>query len=334
MASTLKDVANLAEVSLSTASIVLRGNGNKRKISAATQKKVLDAAQALNYTPDMKAKALRAGFSQTAIITLFWATDIRLQMLPRFIQGLQRATDNEYCDIIIKTYANDHLQEAMTENIMHTCHGIIVCNPSASDMAYLEQNDFPAPIILYNRYSGKYSAVHMDNEIIGKQPALLFAKHNRKHPAILNAPSTFGGMDVRTSIFEKYSVSYGMALPLVIDVDNCMEGGYRGIQKMLAHSPLPDCLFCTSDYIALGALKALHEKQIKIPEQIEIISVGNGNTEQEKFCVPSLSVMSLPMEEMAEACLTLLYTRITSFDMEIHTKKFDVKYIARESCGE
>ena len=103
---------------------------------------------------------------------------------------------------------------------------------------------------------------------------------------------------------------------------------------MLAHSPLPDCLFCTSDYIALGALKALHEKQIKIPEQIEIISVGNGNTEQEKFCVPSLSVMSLPMEEMAEACLTLLYTRITSFDMEIHTKKFDVKYIARESCGE
>ena len=153
MASTLKDIADLAGVSVSTASIVMRGNGSKRKISDATQQKVLAAAKSLNYTPDMRAKALRSGFSGTAVVTLFWATDIRLQMLSRFIQGLQAAPDGSRCEIMIKTYENDHLREALTDGTLRGCNGIIICNPSGSDMDYLEQNNFPVPIVLYNRYS-------------------------------------------------------------------------------------------------------------------------------------------------------------------------------------
>jgi LacI family transcriptional regulator len=334
MASTLKDIADLAGVSVSTASIVMRGNGSKRKISDATQQKVLAAAKSLNYTPDMRAKALRSGFSGTAVVTLFWATDIRLQMLSRFIQGLQAAPDGSRCEIMIKTYENDHLREALTDGTLRGCNGIIICNPSGSDMDYLEQNNFPVPIVLYNRYSKKYSAVHMDDRIIGQYPAFVFAKHGRKYPAILKAPSTFGGMNVRTSIFEEQAVSSGMYSPVIIDVENSMDGGYQGIDLLLSHVTECDCLFCTSDYIALGALKALHRHQVAVPKQLEIISVGNAYPDLSRYSIPSLSVMSLPMEEMAAACLMILCQHITSFDTAVISQQLEVRYIARESCGE
>lgn len=334
MASTLKDIADLAGVSVSTASIVVRGRGNDRKISVATQQRVLDAAKALGYTPDMKAKALRGGFSGIAVITLFWATDIRLQMLSRFIQGLQAAPASKNCEIVIKTYENDHLKEALTAGTISACNGIIICNPSESDMNYLEHEDFPVPVILYNRYSKKYSAVHMDDRIIGQYPAFVFARHEKKYPAILKAPSTFGGMNIRTSQFEEQAISSGMYSPVIIDVENSMDGGYQGIDLLLSTVPQCDCLFCTSDYIALGALKALHRHGVAVPKQIEIISVGNAYPDLSRFSIPSLSVMSLPMEEMAAACLVMLYHSITSFDTAVTTQQLDVRYIARESCGE
>ena len=97
---------------------------------------------------------------------------------------------------------------------------------------------------------------------------------------------------------------------------------------------LPDCLFCTSDSIALGALKAFHEKGIQIPEQLEIISVGNGNPDQEEYAIPSLSVISLPMENMAAACLRTVYTFLSNGEYNASTFELPISYIARESCPE
>lgn len=67
---TIKDVA-AANLSPSTVSIVLKGNGDVRKISKKTQQKVLETARALGYTPNTQAKILRGGSRSSAVITLF-----------------------------------------------------------------------------------------------------------------------------------------------------------------------------------------------------------------------------------------------------------------------
>lgn len=65
-----------------------------------------------------------------------------------------------------------------------------------------------------------------------------------------------------------------MEPPVSVLVNDSMDGGYEGAMRLSSMNPLPDCLLCTSDNIALGALKAFHQKGIRIPEDIEMISVG------------------------------------------------------------
>lgn len=331
---TIKEVAAATGLSPSTVSIVLRGNGDTRKISKKTQQKVLNTARELGYTPNTQAKILRGGISSNAVITLFWATDIRIHILSRFLSGLQSAflQYNNLCELQIQPYKSNHLREAISSRVLLGSNGMIICNPSEDDMAFLESTQFNIPAVLYNRYSKHYSTINMDDRTIGSLPAQIFARHHKKRPALLKTPATFHGMNIRTNVFECEACQAGMEPPVSISVDDNMHGGYQGAVMLCAMEPLPDCLFCTSDAVALGALKALHCHNIRIPEQIEIISVGNGNPEQQEYSIPSLSVINLPMEEMAAACLQKIYESLTSFDFSISSTEYPIQYIARESC--
>ena len=112
-----------------------------------------------------------------------------------------------------------------------------------------------------------------------------------------------------------------------------MTGGYDAAKKILELPQLPDCLFCVSDAMALGALHAFWKAGIRIPEDMEIISVGNGDKEQEEYSCPSLSVVHLPMEKMAEACLQLLWDLSNNVIESPHSMELPIDYVQRESCG-
>lgn len=202
---TIKDIAARLELSPSTVSIVLKGNGDRRKIKKETQQRILETAMELGYKPNIQAKILRGSLSAKYNISLYWVSD---------------------------------------------------------------------------------------NQISESE----------------------------------------MERPVSVIVEDTMRGGYLGALTLCDLHPLPDCLFCTSDSIALGALKAFYEKGIRIPDQIEIISVGNGRPEQEEYCVPSLSVVSLPLEDMARECLKILSDSLSTFQYIPKSIAFPTPYIARESC--
>jgi DNA-binding LacI/PurR family transcriptional regulator len=115
-----------------------------------------------------------------------------------------------------------------------------------------------------------------------------------------------------------------------------MAGGYVGAQKIcddFLREGRPDCIFCASDAIAIGALRAFHERGVRIPEDIELISVGNGDKEQEEYSCPSLSVVHIPMERMAGNCFDMLQDLLDHKIAPPYSIKLRSKYIARESCG-
>lgn len=331
---TIKDIAARLELSPSTVSIVLKGNGDKRKIKKETQQRIMEAAKELGYKPNIQAKILRGSLSSKFNISLYWVSDNRIHLLSRFLKGLQTAImENDYqFQLSIVPYENNKLKDILTHESVMITNAIIICNPSEADMEYLERNNFTIPIVLYNRYSKKYATVNMDDKTIGLLPAKIFASHNKKHPAILKSPANFNGMNIRTNIFEFQVNESGMERPVSVTVEDSMAGGYLGGLTLCNLNPLPDCLFCTSDSIALGVLKAFHDKGICIPEQIEIISVGNGRPEQEEYCIPSLSVISLPLEDMAKECLKILSNYLNTFEYIPKSIEFSTPYIIRESC--
>ncbi|PWT26005.1 LacI family DNA-binding transcriptional regulator [Butyrivibrio fibrisolvens] len=339
---TIKDIAKYTEFSASTVSIVLRGLSEKRNISKETQQKIQDAAMKLGYTPNMQSKLLRSNLPNMHIITLFWDANARQYILPRFFKGLQDSLiRNGYrYELQIMPYNVGHLKDAITKRTLMGSNGFIICNASEEDMAYLESNDFPIPLVIYNRYSHKYPTINMNDYDIGSTAADVFIGHGLQHPVIITSKADFNGMSIRENMFRYRFNEIGIKDVKTVITDDTLMGGYKAALKIIASSnkksqeSSPDCILCASDNIAFGALKAFHENGIHIPDRLKLISIGNGPSEQEEFSIPSLSVVNLPMEEMADACLSRMSKAINDFDLSPDSKEFKATFVARESCPE
>jgi len=332
---TIKDIARIAGVSLSTVSLVLNGKSEESRIPPATQKRVWDAVKELDYRPNIAARRLRGEPGEhPLVIGLFWTSDFRAPMLMRFLRGLQKRVEmsDRKIEIVIHTYENDALDKVASFQKLSMFNAAIICNISEKDQAYLEKNHFLLPIILYNRQSQVYSAVHIEDHLLGNMAAEVLVSRGHKNAAVISSKAVFAGMGVRMDSFVSKAVKNGMQVES-IEVDNSMSGGFEGALSLLRRPSRPDCLFCASDAIAIGALRAMYKEGVRIPEDVEVISVGNGDKDLEEYAVVSLSVVHIPMEKMAYACFDLVMDTI---DHRINLPKsviMPVEYIPRESCG-
>ena len=96
---------------------------------------------------------------------------------------------------------------------------------------------------------------------------------------------------------------------------------------------LPDGIFCGSSSIAHGVIRALWESGLPRENWPRLVAVGNGAEDQDKAAVPSLSVVTLPMEQMAGECLRLLLDLMAGEAAPPESRMLEVHYIPRESCG-
>ena len=191
---TIKELAAYVGVSVSTVSLVLRGEAGERKISQATQEKVWRAAQELGYQPNISARRLRHhGEDQKLVIAVFWARDFRAPMVVRFLRGIQDGIikNSHNCEIIMHPYTINELEKEMSLKEMNLFHAAIVCNATKRDMEFLENADIRVPVVLYNRPSDRFNTVTIDDRLLGAKAAEVFASRGHKHAAVLSAEPVF-----------------------------------------------------------------------------------------------------------------------------------------------
>lgn len=335
---TIKQIAAYVGVSPSTVSIVLAGRGDERKISAQTQEKVQSAALKLGYTPSIAARTLRSTTSDSdgsLVIAVFWADDFRAGMMVRFLRGLRQGMAS--CDrpirLMLFTYVNGELCNEKVLTSRTDCHAAIVCNASLRDQEFLDHASLPIPIVLYNRYSQKYASVNVDDSRMGYLAAHALADNGCRSIAVLTSAPAYPGMARRTSAFEEAAALRGVEIQPLYHCDNSLHGGYQAVSTEYTPQTMPNGFFCGSDNIALGVLRALWEKGVRVPHDVQVVAIGNGDKEYEEYAIPSLSVVSLPMEQMAAQCLLLLLEVIDGRVEQPCSRKLTVEYITRESCG-
>ena len=334
---TIKEIASRLGLSPSTVSIVLAGQGDARKISPVTQQRVLAEAQAMAYQPSIAARSLRksaVGDSEPLVIAVFWADDFRAGMMVRFLRGLREGIRScgRKVRLTLFTYMNGQLCNETALVSRTECHAAIVCNASPVDKAFLESHTLPIPIVLYNRYSDKYATVNVDDQHMGQLAAQALADNACRCVGVLTSAPAYPGMAQRTSAFVEAAGQRGMEVRLLPECDNSLAGGFDGI---ISHPRelMVDGLFCGSDAIALGVLRALWEKGIRVPQDVRIVSIGNGDRDSEEYAIPSLSCVYLPMEAMASECLQLLLDVVSGKSAAPCRREIPVHYTARESCG-
>jgi small GTP-binding protein len=108
-------------------------------------------------------------------------------------------------------------------------------------------------------------------------------------------------------------------------------GGYEIGKQYAALKEPPKMIFCDSDAIALGALRAFHEEGISVPGDAELLSIGMLDPEAASYYVPSLSVVEMPNKEIGQQVLRLMRKKVLNNDMSSEHVKVHAKLMLRES---
>lgn len=335
--STIRDVASLAGVSVSTVSIILNGKAQDRKISSATQGKVLDAVKALNYRPNVSAKKLRDGLKKEYSIAIYWASDYRTHFLARLITGIQsEVLKYDYpISIVICPYKNDflHLEKGLFKGAFDAA---VIANTSPVDMDHLNKLPPSIPFVLYNRVAERYNTVTIDNFAAGCKAAMLFIENGYKKIGMVLSKNPYLAMSNRSKGFAETCSINNVKIQnehIIIAPDNSIHGGAVAAEQLLQLHCRPQAVFCDSDALAQGMLYVFHQNQIHIPEELAIIAMGMGNPEANKYSIPSLTVVEVPIEKIASECIRLIIDVLEHhIDTPTHIQ-YDSPLIIRESCA-
>lgn len=331
----IKQIAQQLGVSQSTVSIVLNGRGDKLRISRITQKRVLDAARDMNYQPNIYARRLRRAGEHDAgrIVAIFWNSRYT-EDLGKFFRGASAtiAKNNYSIEFMLQLFDEDHLCQLRDLMTSQKYNGIIVCAPSDSDIDFLCSTTFDVPLVLSNRSNSKYSGIYTDNFVTGKNCAKLFAENGHTTVGLIGVSGKGGGTTVRRFGFMNECERLGIEVRdewIAESPDYDMSGGYQCARRILECAHTPTGLFILTDTQALGAVIALKEKNIRVPEDMEILAYGN--SDMFDIMSPKISSVAVSREFMAENAVNLLMTKIENNIDEPISKILVPEYCFRDS---
>lgn len=332
---TVKDIAERVGVSATTVSIVLNGKAEQRGITKATQDKIYQAMKDLGYQPNLSARRLRAGDDEPAVIAFFWPSDFRLSILASFLNAYsKRIRETGFnCELVVQAYENDALEKYASSLLKNTYNAVIVGACSRKDLLYLESLPLMMPVVLINRTSSVFSTVNVDNDAIGQLAAKQFLNKGYQKLAVFSSGKQFIATHRRTETFLSSCCQMGITVENsnIFQDDSTAEGGYRMAEAFCNRGCPAQAIFCDYDAIAFGALKAFHERGIRVPEELELLSIDITGSELTTHSTPALSVIKMPTGVVGASVIDLLEEKLNTHDLAPVHLEIPPELIIRES---
>lgn len=332
---TIREISEYTGLSPSTVSIVLNGKAKSRNISEKAAKKILDAAKELGYTPNISARRLRNNNTKK-YVAVFWANDYRAPLLFEFINGMQKRIEASgmEIEIVLRLFTPDYLHKFAQPDQLTMYSATVICTASKKDLEYLENTDFSTPIVLYNRFSERYSNVLVDNEALGAKAAEVFASHNKKKSVVFTAYSNhYIYSEKRLSGFMNTFSSTGGTTTVINSPSNRFKTANETISEMESVFKNADCVFCLNDLLAISYINYISKTNIAdVPLSQEIISVGvHENDTYDNLLIP-LSVIEVPIEAMGNECMRIVAELLEGNYYHYESNTLDFIYTPRLSA--
>lgn len=300
---TLKDIANECNLSVASVSRVINGDLNLG-ISEDKRILILQTAERLGYS-NLKTRTT----SKQKIGLLTGYTNENEIIDPYYL--LIRVGIEEFCQKnkieIIRIY-----EDEFNKYVDHNLDGIIISGQvNKNAIVRVEKLVSNIVTIDFSDHNLRGNSIVIDFEQTIKT-ILNYFKTKEYHTIGLFAGHDIGqNEDIRTTLLKKYITDFDMELPsdFIFEHTFSLEGGYNMAKKLVqVKSGFPDVIFCENDTIAIGALKAFHDNNIKVPEEIAVIGFNNIPTSE--YCIPPLTTISIPMKEMGFTAAKVLLSKI------------------------
>lgn len=313
---TSADVARRAGVSRTTVSFVLNSRQGVT-IPEATRRRVLDAAEALDYHPHGPARQLAARASHTLGLVLRQSAQQVAgdALLVDTLRGLSTAARANGYRVLVEALGPGEGSYAGLLRSAH-CDGLVISGPRTDDqeLADLVRDGFPV-VIQGSLPSVSAPSVDVDNEA-GARLAVehLVRLGHRRIGCITNASLAYTAAAERLSGYRQAIVAAGLADDPALVAEGAFEpgSGQRAVIELLDRAPdgsLPfTALFVASDVVALGAVDGLRRRGLRVPDDVSV--VGFDDIALAAYVDPPLTTIRLPAHELGLAAGRALLDRI------------------------
>lgn len=345
---TLRDIAEKAGVSITTVSRILNYD-ETLTVGEDTKENVFRAAEDLKYNKHIlkqknkkkETKEYRIGKvikNKTTIALVYWFTQSEEFNDPYFLSI--RLNIENYCEKenikLIKVFKNTKSFQCELEGLTNTKVSGILCvgKFSVEDIELMKQWNSNIVFVDTPCENNSCSSVLVDlRKSTVDVMELLYNQGHRNIGYIGGQNTSSSGVleeDKREVVYKEFMGTKGLSYKDKVFVgEYSYKTGYDLIKRAIRKGNLPTAFFVSSDIIAIGALKALHEENIHVPNEVSI--VGFNNIPTAEFTVPSLSTVQINTDYMCEYAVMLLLQQIKYENIIPATVYVQTKIIERES---
>jgi LacI family transcriptional regulator len=328
---TLEEIARAAGFSVPTVSRAL--TNSSYPVNPVTRQRIIEVAQAMGYKPNIAARSLRTDQTNTIGVVV---DDILSPFTPPIVRGIQdHLKQFDYLALIVNSDWDPAIeQDAINTFVSRPVDGIIFVEYSHLAVnETLEQSN--KPYVFVHRLFGS----NIRNSIVPDDyyGATLAVRHliNLGHQRIayINGPESWHTSQQRLAGYKNELTAHGLAIDpkLIQPGDWEYEGGSSAAENLLTLDELPSAIFVANDLMALGAIRAIQDAGLHIPDDIAI--VGYDNREFARIFRPRITTVSMPVYEMGRAAAELLVKRIEEGPRDADEIKVQGRLFIRETCG-
>ncbi len=306
---TILDVSKAAKVSVATVSRVLNGNG---QVSPETARRVMEAVESLQYTPNVSARNLRRNESR---IILILAPNITNPYYAHIIAGIGKAAHQlGYSSFLCNTEGErQQEEEALDMLVRHQADGAILLatehgadwlRPYAEHFALVQCSEYDPSIDI--------PRVSIDNYAASSEVMEYLLRLNHTRIGLISSVNNY----ISTQLREK---GYRDALQEAgtppkeeyirrATADYTFKSGYDAAKSLLSQERRPTALFCISDMLALGAIASAREMGFRVPEDVTV--AGFDDVEQTTMFHPYVTTVAQPCFDLGLTAMEMLEGRL------------------------
>jgi LacI family transcriptional regulator len=328
---TIRDVA--AEARVSTAS-VSRAMANSEGVTRRVRERVMRAVKKLNYYPNRLARHLRAGLSRIIGVII---PDLQNPFFPGVVHGVEAVLYTAGYTLMLGH--SDGLAEREQRHMAilrgEGAAGLILIPDNGPGVSYEFIRSWGIPVVAVDRKPRRLEVdlVTTSNREGVRDAVTHLLSHGYKDIALIGGPV---GLSVSQERLAGYKEALQVArVPLrdtlVVVGDFRQEGGHRAMARLLSLPRPPRAVLSANNLMTLGALESIHERHLRIPEDIAVI--GFDDMSWAASLRPSLTAVVQPAEELGRTAAQLLLERIKNPTRLSRHVVLPTRLAIRSSCG-
>lgn len=327
---TLEEVARRAKVSTATVSRVLNSTGLVRE---TTRKRVLQAVKELKYYPNLHARTLAHGKSDVIGMIV---SNIQNPFFVDIFVSLESAASQRGYQVLLEhtDYRSTRLVSSVRSMLGRRLAGlaVIVSEMEPSLMEELTHRGLPVVFYDVGRSTRNIQNIRVRYEVGVKRTVEYLYSLGHRRMAFAGHHAGLSPLQVRRKTFLDTMETYADQVShTTVETTDSPSGGRQAVRLLLDRGFTPSAILCVNDYMAIGVLRELEERGLRVPQDVSV--TGFDNIELSEFTHPTLTTVDIPRRvigQMAFDALVLEAPAEQAFGAEI---VIEPELVVRQSTG-